>query len=85
MSEGVALKERRKRAARSCRHHWMIETPHGKTSRGLCKNCGNTKRFLNAAEDALWRNRRSGMGRWANRGKAVKPGKIHANKDKPSA
>jgi len=35
MSEGVAAQERRKRATKNCQHRWVIETPHGATSRGL--------------------------------------------------
>ena len=83
MSQEVTVKERR-RAMRACRHHWITETPHGKTSRGHCKHCGTNKRFLNAAEDARWAGGR-GMGRWANRKGAVKPGKIHKKWDDKSS
>jgi hypothetical protein len=74
MSEGVALKERRSRANRNCQHRWVIETPHGKTSRGLCRRCGATKRFPNAAADAL--GAQGGLGRWANRRGVAKPKQI---------
>lgn len=76
MSDSIAVKGRRGRT-RACRHHWIIETPHGKTSRGHCKRCGTNKRFLNAAEDARWAGK-GGMGRWANRKGIAKPTKIHA-------
>ncbi len=66
MSEGIAVRERRRRT-RSCRHHWIIETPHGATSRGVCKRCGAQKRFPNAAEDALWESGGATLGRFANR------------------
>jgi hypothetical protein len=33
-----------------CPHHWMIETPNGETSTGLCKRCGTTKAFLNYSQ-----------------------------------
>jgi hypothetical protein len=66
MSEGIAIRERRKRATRSCRHHWVIETPHGVTSRGMCKRCGTTRRFPNAAEDAIWESRGAGLRRWSS-------------------
>ncbi len=69
MSAKIAPRERRKSATRKCQHRWMIETPHGATSRGLCKSCGRTKRFPNAADDAI--ARKGGLGRWsANRGVA---------------
>ena len=73
MSAKTAPRERRKRA-RSCQHRWVIETPHGATSRGSCKRCGMTKRFPNASDDAIART--AGMGRWsANRG-AARPKEI---------
>ncbi len=72
MSEGVATQERRKRATKNCQHRWVIETPHGATSRGLCRRCGATKRFPNAPEQPIWGfaggNRQTG--RWANRRKS---------------
>ena len=74
MSAKIAPGERRKSATRKCQHRWMIETPHGATSRGLCKSCGRTKRFPNAADDAM--ARKGGLGRWAaNRGVA-RPKKV---------
>lgn len=38
----------------TCRHHWVIETPHGATSMGRCKLCGEVREFRNAAADTLW-------------------------------
>lgn len=32
-----------------CAHHWMIETPSGETSQGICKHCGATRRFFNSS------------------------------------
>ena len=37
-----------------CRHHWLIESPHGATSWGACKHCGARREFSNSAMDALW-------------------------------
>ena len=31
-----------------CAHHWMIETPDGKKSPGVCKHCGTSKEFFNS-------------------------------------
>jgi hypothetical protein len=73
MREGTATNTRKRR--RACQHRWVIETPHGATSRGLCKRCGATKRFPNAAEDALW-DVGGSLGRWANRGAVARPSKI---------
>ena len=29
------------------KHHWILETPNGKLSEGICKNCGESKMFPN--------------------------------------
>jgi hypothetical protein len=31
----------------TCRHHWIIETPSGPFSKGVCKLCGEEKTFEN--------------------------------------
>ena len=31
----------------TCRHHWIIETPSGPFSKGVCKLCGEEKDFEN--------------------------------------
>lgn len=45
-----------------CRHHWVIETPHGPLSRGVCRLCGVVREFKNfwddvAGGDVPWRER----------------------------
>jgi hypothetical protein len=30
-------------------HHWIIATPNGKVSTGVCKHCGETREFSNEA------------------------------------
>jgi hypothetical protein len=42
------------REAPQCRHHWVIETPHGATSIGRCKLCSEVREFRNSAADTLW-------------------------------
>ncbi len=37
-----------------CQHHWVIEPPNGPTSRGLCRNCGESRDFLNYADGSSW-------------------------------
>ena len=37
-------------ATQPCAHHWIIEPARGKESRGVCKNCGETRMFKNAVE-----------------------------------
>ena len=31
-----------------CRHYWLIDSPNGPTSRGICKLCGEEKDFNNS-------------------------------------
>ena len=33
-----------------CAHHWVIATPNGPTSEGVCKRCGHQRDFLNSVE-----------------------------------
>lgn len=37
-----------------CRHHWVIDTPAGTTSRGVCKRCGAEREFYNVLADFPW-------------------------------
>ena len=37
-----------------CRHHWVIESPHGATSKGVCKFCNEEREFRNSASDSMW-------------------------------
>ncbi len=32
-------------------HHYIVDTPNGPTSEGVCKTCGATKRFPNCIEE----------------------------------
>lgn len=78
MSEGIAAEERRRpaRGGRICRHHWIIETPNGATSRGFCRRCGASRRFPNAADDILWERDSGGLGRWSARRGVARPSMI---------
>ena len=78
MSEGIAVQERRRRTRQNCRHHWLIDTPNGATSRGVCKRCGAARRFPNAAEDALWEFGASNLGRWSSNRGVSRPREISA-------
>ena len=37
-----------------CVHHWVIESPSGRESAGVCKRCGLTRNFANATENVMW-------------------------------
>ena len=37
-----------------CHHYWVIESPKGPTSRGVCKLCGEEREFSNHSLDFLW-------------------------------
>ena len=51
-------------------HHWVIASPNGAMSRGVCKNCGIEKEFPNSAEDGLW-ERDVPQSRWTGRADAT--------------
>ena len=38
----------------NCVHHWIIESPSGRESRGVCRNCGKAKNFANSTENVMW-------------------------------
>jgi hypothetical protein len=48
------VEELQQQEAPQCRHHWVIETPHGATSLGRCKRCNEVREFRNSAPDTLW-------------------------------
>lgn len=54
--EQAATKERSAslRQQANCVHHWIIETPNGRESRGVCKHCGKQKGFVNSTESVMW-------------------------------
>jgi len=33
-----------------CAHHWIIETPDGPISKGVCRHCGEERKFNNSTE-----------------------------------
>ena len=42
-----------------CCHYWLIESPGGHISRGICKYCGAEREFFNALEDIGGRDTKS--------------------------
>ena len=43
---------------KQCVHHWIIESPDGPTSFGICKHCGVVKEFSNDWQDVLIKRER---------------------------
>jgi len=37
-----------------CAHHWVIATPNGPTSEGVCKRCVHQKEFQNTFSYPAW-------------------------------
>ncbi len=67
MGSKSAVKERRPEAKApvqtdECRHHWIIESPHGAFSGGRCKLCGGEREFRNSANDYIWDDDSSSSG-----------------------
>ena len=40
--------------APKCRHEWMIDSPSGASSRGVCLTCGEERQFQNYIEGSAW-------------------------------
>jgi hypothetical protein len=51
-----------------CRHHWLIESPHGATREGICKLCGDVRQFSNSLASMYWEgDSLTDTGRWGRR------------------
>ena len=37
-----------------CEHRWIIDSPNGPSSNGVCRECGEQKQFLNYIEGTAW-------------------------------
>ena len=76
MGSKTAVKERKPEAdapaqTDECRHHWIIESPHGALSDGRCKVCGEEREFRNSANDYIWDDESSSSGaRYGGLGRA---------------
>lgn len=44
-------------AKAKCAHYWIIESPHGPTSIGMCKFCGAISEFNNYVPYPSWENK----------------------------
>lgn len=40
--------------APTCQHQWIIESPHGPSSTGECRICGEEREFQNYIEGSAW-------------------------------
>ncbi|HEY48444.1 MAG TPA: hypothetical protein G4O13_00180 [Dehalococcoidia bacterium] len=53
-ADKAACKKRRRTDEAHCIHYWIIESPDGPTSRGVCKHCGAEKEFRNYVVYSPW-------------------------------
>ena len=37
-----------------CQHHWIIDSPAGPVSKGVCRVCDEEREFLNYVEGSSW-------------------------------
>ncbi|MBI2871744.1 MAG: hypothetical protein HYY00_00970 [Chloroflexi bacterium] len=37
-----------------CTHYWLIASPNGPTSQGVCKVCGEAREFKNSVQITSW-------------------------------
>lgn len=54
MARGTKTIAEEPRAEVECCHHWIIESPNGPTSKGVCKYCGAEREFSNYWADLFW-------------------------------
>lgn len=47
---GAMARQHSRESGAGCAHHWVIESPSGPTSRGLCTLCGAEREFPNYAQ-----------------------------------
>ena len=38
----------------ACAHHWVIESPNGPLSEGVCQRCGERREFSNSVDSQPW-------------------------------
>ena len=50
----VVVLEPTKYQETECKHFWVIESPSGPTSDGVCKNCGEAREFRNSLPMTRW-------------------------------
>ena len=54
MRNKVKVAPREPVATSACRHYWIVESPNGATSKGVCRLCGAEKEFKNYGPNS-WR------------------------------
>ena len=61
-----------------CIHHWILDTPNGRLSEGICRECGESKMFPN-----LMPYMEEGSGsHWSSSKKATYQHKLEVDKTK---
>ena len=50
----LEAKPRNPKKKAKCKHYWIIESPNGPTSRGVCKYCGAEEEFGNYTPHSSW-------------------------------
>ena len=48
-----AMLKLKETAGTRCKHHWLIESPTGRASRGECKHCGTERVFINSTLESV--------------------------------
>jgi len=60
MRKGVETAPEKRTSHAGCSHHWVIESPSGPTSIGICKYCGTVKEFNNYLPYSSWEEDKTG-------------------------
>jgi hypothetical protein len=59
MVKEMSIPPQKTKVQSECRHHWVIESPSGATSTGICKHCGSVKEFNNYLPFSSWEDSNS--------------------------
>ena len=54
--QGAVLEEREVSQSPACRHYWIIDSPDGPVSKGLCQHCSEVREFKNSLDGSYWDN-----------------------------
>ncbi len=54
IASAAAVAERDVLEVSVCMHQWMLDSPNGPSSRGVCLRCGSEREFPNYIEGTAW-------------------------------
>lgn len=53
-TQGLKTQGLKTQGAKNCVHHWVIDSPSGRESIGVCRHCSTERSFQNSNEQVMW-------------------------------